>query len=563
MNKVIYLEIDEEIINVIDRLKEAKEKKIALVIPAGAILLGSSVNLRLLFEEGQKIGKEISIVTADTAGGNIASQIGFTVYENLSDAREIKERGQDEEDKKASKRKKEEEREDEEDLDDSETVEEEDEADEDEELVNEDSGSRQKTHAHGSIFDEEDGEIEDPKPKMVGKAFVTESRRKKKSGIKVTPKAWLLIGCAFLVVLFLLVFIFPKATVYLNVYASEEDINVGFSLSADTNETNGNVLPASWESSEKEISSEMSTTGKKNIGDKAGGIVVVYNRSGKTVNIAAGTNFLTSDNKKFILPQAASVSGAVVSEFGEMVPGKASVTIEASEGGTEYNVKAGRFYIPILAEMLGNLVYAQSEEAFVNGTDKEARVASPEDIENVKNKARDEAEKKLEEEFGMRGERLFVKGLGTQEIVSEVVDKKEWEEGDKIKATVKIRFSFLVFSKNDFDKMFEEALKIQLSNQKELVGKGYRSVSWEVKEFDEKDKKADLIARAMVLTAASINKDFLKDKIISLDVPELRAALSVYPEVELDRVRFFPPLLVSSIPGNEKNVEIVIKYTER
>ena len=38
MNKVLYIEVDEEITSIIDRVRSAKEDQLALVVPAGAVL---------------------------------------------------------------------------------------------------------------------------------------------------------------------------------------------------------------------------------------------------------------------------------------------------------------------------------------------------------------------------------------------------------------------------------------------------------------------------------------------------------------------------------------------
>ncbi|MDD5732042.1 MAG: hypothetical protein PHU42_04075 [Patescibacteria group bacterium] len=575
MNKIIYLEPDEEIINIVDRLKSISEKKIALVVPSGAVLISSAINLRLLQEESKKLGKEISMVTTDETGRNIASQLGFTVYENLGDAREIRIKDQEEQERPLIAKKR--------------ISEEKLEALESEELEDGYSDIDEEEEGEGerkvSIFDDSEEDEEDEgyqafskksvnqEKKLEKSAFHSNSKnnvnfaKKKVDGLITNPKAWIYGIIGFVVVLFLLVFIFPKATVYLNVNASEETLDIGFKLATDTQSVskveNKTVLPAKWESKDQEVTIELPTTGTKNVGDKAKGTIVIYNRSGRTVSIAAGTEFLTSDNKRFVIPKAASVPGAMVSDFGEMIPGKSSTDLEAAEGGTAFNIKPSRFYVPSLAEMVGNLVYGQTEDSMSGGTDKDAKVVSKDDIDKAKQMAKDEMEKKLSEQFGMTGERIFVKGMGIVENSNEALDKKEGDEADKLTMKVSAKFSFLTFSKTDFDKMFEDSLKLHISNQKELVGSGYRNVTWVVVSFDDKKKTGEILAHATVLTATSINQDFLKSKIVTLNVQELRAVLSQYPDVELDHVGFFPPLLVQSIPSNERNVNIVVNHVEK
>ena len=103
MHKAVYIESDEEVTSVIDRLHALEEKRIALVVPAGAVLLASNVNIRLLKEESEDLDKDIAIVTTDPAGRTVASQVGFTVYETLGAARDHEERD-DEKDKEPSKK---------------------------------------------------------------------------------------------------------------------------------------------------------------------------------------------------------------------------------------------------------------------------------------------------------------------------------------------------------------------------------------------------------------------------------------------------------------------------
>src|SRR3990167_6552833 len=89
MDEVIYLESDEEITSVIDKLKGSKAPRVALVVPRGATLLQSVVNLKLLSKEAAILAKEISLVTSDKIGRNLAAQVGLTVYDSIRDKRPV------------------------------------------------------------------------------------------------------------------------------------------------------------------------------------------------------------------------------------------------------------------------------------------------------------------------------------------------------------------------------------------------------------------------------------------------------------------------------------------
>jgi len=77
--KTIYLEPDEEIISVIDRLTQTKIKKVNLVVPMSAQIWQNSINLKLLKRESDNLGKEITLFVPDDLKAEAAQRIGFVV----------------------------------------------------------------------------------------------------------------------------------------------------------------------------------------------------------------------------------------------------------------------------------------------------------------------------------------------------------------------------------------------------------------------------------------------------------------------------------------------------
>jgi hypothetical protein len=80
----IYIEPSDEITTVIERMKEASDLQIALVVPRGAILLQSIVNLKLAKKAASDSGKELNIITTDKIGRNLATQLGIKVYTKIN-----------------------------------------------------------------------------------------------------------------------------------------------------------------------------------------------------------------------------------------------------------------------------------------------------------------------------------------------------------------------------------------------------------------------------------------------------------------------------------------------
>ncbi|MEI8004271.1 MAG: hypothetical protein WCG94_08025, partial [Methanothrix sp.] len=75
----LYIDSADEITSVIERIKSSHEPIVALVVPKGAILIQSIVNLKLARKATLDAEKDLILVTTDKIGRNLASQIGITV----------------------------------------------------------------------------------------------------------------------------------------------------------------------------------------------------------------------------------------------------------------------------------------------------------------------------------------------------------------------------------------------------------------------------------------------------------------------------------------------------
>ena len=79
----LYIDVSDEVTTVIERLKDAPEKEIALVVPKGAVLLQSIVNLKLVRKAAKEAGKELTVITTDRIGRNLAAQAGIANLAHL------------------------------------------------------------------------------------------------------------------------------------------------------------------------------------------------------------------------------------------------------------------------------------------------------------------------------------------------------------------------------------------------------------------------------------------------------------------------------------------------
>lgn len=83
MHQTFYIDIDEEITSIIERLRKSKAREVVIVVPKRALLIQSIINLKLLKKEADEFNKKIIIVTQDKFGKLMVEKTGIAVEYSL------------------------------------------------------------------------------------------------------------------------------------------------------------------------------------------------------------------------------------------------------------------------------------------------------------------------------------------------------------------------------------------------------------------------------------------------------------------------------------------------
>lgn len=375
-DKVIYVEIDEEITTVFDRIKRCKGEKIALVVPKQAVILQSIVNLRILKKKTDELTKQIAMVTTDVPGGQLAEKAGIFVVRKLFEKsvepaagtpakippsagqRPVRIAG-----KKLSIA----------------------------EVVN-----KNRPDIWGAIF----GKIKEHIKKKKQEASQTRL-------VFVTPNKQALFTLILVSVLLLLTIAYialPGATVYLTPRSSILDPS--FNVTFLDYERNRGILENNFQNAitiasfpvkpppfTKKIT--YSATGKIFRGENAAGTITVINLSDSPWDLAARTRFQTEDGIVFRAPRPVRVPAAQ----NPSAPGTLEVFVTANEYdalgqviGERGNIPPSRFFLPGLKnEENRRKLYAESKTPMTGGVTRTIKTASEEDIKAAAEFAKKEA----------------------------------------------------------------------------------------------------------------------------------------------------------------------------
>ena len=82
MHQTIYIDSDEELTSILDKIRQEPVAEIFLVVPKGSILVSSIINLKLLKKEAERLGKKVVIVAPrDKKARLIIERAGLPVQE--------------------------------------------------------------------------------------------------------------------------------------------------------------------------------------------------------------------------------------------------------------------------------------------------------------------------------------------------------------------------------------------------------------------------------------------------------------------------------------------------
>jgi len=536
MEKVIYIDADEEITSVISKIKKTKSSKVFIVIPKGSIILGSIVNLKMLKKHEKNFNKDIKIVTTDSMGRHLASQVGFEVVHSLDD-KEIDEH--------------------------------------DDSFVKD--GPKIDFIPNKKISDEKKNEQDDG-PKIIFKEIKEEDTSKEISPKKDIAKSdegkpvkekkkisktlkRVLISFGFLsavIGILALMFILPKATIYVSPRAEEIRENVSLEALLDTKDNNsfsGSLVEATEESSKN-----FQATGKKNVGEKAKGVIIVYNEWDSTAQpLVSGTRFISSDGKLFKTTIAVNVPGTKV-EQGQIVAGTANVNVEADQPGDNYNIGSATFSIPGLPSNKQDKIYGKSINSMSGGYIKEVKVVSSKDIEDAKNSLNEELASRLKENLKKQAKDTKILEAAFKDgNVEENFSAKEGQEAEEFSLKIKKGLWTVGFNEKKSEEMIAAKIKETLSDDKELIEGKLENIEYKV--IDEtKEKGLSLSVSAVAFATKKLELSKAKYEIPGKTKEEAIEYFKQNKEIMDVKVDLWP-FWVKKIPLNRSRIEIKVNVS--
>ncbi len=458
MNKdVIYIEPEDDITDIITKIENAKQKIVALVPPKKAGVFRSVVNIKLITKAGATAKKTIVLVTTDPSIMKLAAATKLPVTKDLQSAPAVPD--VDAEIETETKEK----------------VKDKDVEDEGDDETDDDSEPEEK-----ETEEEKESKASDEQKKK--KAEKKEHKNKLLGWVTNHKKVTIFSGLGVIVLILLLVWAFviaPTVTVTVGIRTATNNFseNVTFTTKLEEEDSKEGKFYLAEKKIESAEEVEFEATGKKNIGEKASGNVVVFtyfplNIAGSTV-VSAGTKF-TISGLSFTATENVNLiytgnrkegcdnknNSAELADEGCKV--SARVPVVADAPGESYNIQKSAS--GWTSSKVGIAVY--SDESMSGGTDKEITIVSQADIDKAKSELatsnESENKEKLYSEVGdtmMPIDSSFTQT--TSEAASTPAVGEEVKDGEKAKLKVTTTASILLVDKTKIEEFISEKAKLR------------------------------------------------------------------------------------------------------
>lgn len=559
---VIYIDVDDEITTIIDKVRSSQSKILALVLPKRATTLQSIVNMKLLKRSADEANKHLVLITSEAGLMPLAANVGLYVAKTLQSKPEVpavpRATEQPEDSEEAIS------------LDDAPLAGAAGVAARNPINQNMPVGDLAKGAMPPSAVDDAiDFDNDAPvRPGVIGPAPIpSKASSKKPNGPKNKKLAvpnfdkfrmWLVLGGVGLVAiifLFILCFkVLPKASILVKTDSTAISANIDMTL--NTNATSvrpdAGVIPAKSQQVQKTFTQQASATGQKNNGQKAAGTITLVNCNDQDVTLPAGTGF-SANGLTFISTNTATIPGSNFKSNGDCKnDGRANVNVTAQNGGAQYNLSPTSYTIANAPSGV-----AASGQQMNGGTDAIIKIVQQSDIDGAKQKLESQDSNAVKQQLQNQLTNMGVYPIPatlTTSTPNVSTSVKAGDEADSVTVTETISYTMLGAAQKDLKKLIEAAVSDKIDTSKQSItdyGLGKAT-------FTSQNPASGSVAMSVTAVAGpDLKIAELKKQVAGKKTGDATKIIKSNPGVT-DVTVNYSPFWVSSIPGSETKITITI-----
>lgn len=541
---VIHVEIDDELTDVLEKIKSIKSNLLLVYIPGRSLLLTSIINLQLFAKKAEKEGKKLIIITKDRIGRVLAEKAHLNAVRDDAELKEYLKKNFDHEFEP--------------------TI---------EEVVDENKKVLGTTIFHKFWYSllHVLGADEEPVPKA----------KLRLSLIYAYKKAFVsILVFSFLILFAVTFFALPEATIIIQPKLANLPATSNITLAltpTDISQLNIQMYPIT---TTYETSIDYPATGKEFQGTLSTGTVTLYNMASEDRSIITRSRLQTDGGLVFVTKKFVTVPHARSGQ-----PGKVDVEVEARDKdvngdfiGDKGNIEPSKFFFPALTQDSQKFIWGESTEKFTGGTTEIDYTIVKQDIDNASRNIVIDLDNVAPEELGKELKKTDKKSEGEYEVFQ--VHDKRFVKTELVNVTIpsdligkklehfsvvgKMKATAWYYNKDELIGILKNHLLThQLTFTEELIGMDQTSLKF-INIFPPKDNVIKVTAAMNGLVRYNFAKDDqtlvseIQKNVAGLDKDAAVAALSNMPEIDHVEIEL-SPMWQKTIPPLHERIKVVIK----
>lgn len=572
----IYIDVDDEITTIIDKVRVSQSKIIALVLPKRAAMLQSVVNMKLLKRSADNDKKHLVLITSEPSLLPLAANVGMYVARNLQSKPEIPELS-------AAARAAAEA------------------PDDSEEAVSLDDGPKTvspQINRHAPVGELAKGSVSPLTPEdaidldntdpvkagaagagaVIGGSAAADAAKKagkskgnKKLKVPNFSKFRMLLifgGAALVLIVFLAWLCFsvlPKADILVetNSTAINSSIDVTLNPSAAGVSVDGGVVPASTQQVKKTLTAQADATGQKNNGTKATGTVKMTAGScsaDQPADIAVGTG-LGANSQTFITQHTVTFTPAVSGKkcvwTGVDPSGSVNIAITSQGVGAANNVSSGTFSV-------ANRSDVTATGSTSGGTDNITKIVQQSDVDSAKSKISTQDTSAVKQQLKQQLENSGFDAIDVTFNAGTPTTSNSANPGDaadNVTVTEVVTYTMLGAKKADLQQLVANSVKSQIDTSKQTIT-DYGIDKASFKLLNQNGTTASVSMYATAVAGPDLNVANLKKQIAGMKTGDVTSTLKSNPGVTDVNVNY-SPFWVNSVPKNTSKITLTIDKPQK
>lgn len=563
----IYVDIDDEITGIIDKVKGSSGKVVALVLPKRASVFQSIVNMKLLKRAADEGKKNLVLITSEAGLLPLAGASGIHVAKSLNTRPEIPNAPQAFVDR------------DEEFGEDEPLTSGEEDIDQNEPVGKLATGAGAAAAADGMetvTLNNDEPEEADGVEKAAGAGAAAavaaeaakKAAKKKDKKLKVPNfnRFRLILGIiALLIILLIIAFLvlsssLAKASITVSTNSQNVDANLNLQLDtqADSVDPGTDTLPAKYVQEQKTYSQQVGTTGQKNEGNKATGSISFSGGScsATTPNDIPAGSAVTSNSLTFITQNDITFQPSLngrqcVWQAVDNTSNNSNIPIIAQSGGSNYNLSGASFTID-----------SYTANGTTNGgTDNMVQVVNQADINNAKNKINANnnsgVKQALTSQLQGDGEYAITATFSSGTPVT-TTSANVGDAASSVTVTETVSYGMFGVHRNDLKTLVDNNVDSQINtNTQSILDDGIDQAKFTTNGNNLTPTGGQVSMSTVAIAGAALNTQTVKQEAAGKKAGDIKSAIMTDPNVTNVNVSF-SPFWASSAPKDTSKINVKI-----